>query len=733
MTKIVKRTFPVLNMHCAGCAKRTEDILGKQNGVIQANVNFAAANALVEYDSNVVSPNELRRAVQDGGYDLLINDDADEEASELEQIKTTESQSLKTRLIASAILSVIIIVLNMMLKERPYANYISWILSTPVVFWFGRDFFISAWKQAKHRTTNMDTLVALSTGIAYIFSLFNTLYPSFWTTRGMTADAYFESAAGIITFMLLGRWLENSAKDRTSTAIKELIGLQPKEVTVINENEKQQQISIKQVVPNNIIMVKPGEKIPVDGVITDGASYVDESMLTGEPQAVSKTINDKVFAGTINQKGSFKFKAEEVGANTVLAHIIKLVQEAQGSKANIQKLVDKVTAVFVPVVMSLALLSLIIWIIADDDSIHGILAAVTVLVIACPCALGLATPTAIMVGIGNGASRGILIKDAQSLETAHKVDTVVMDKTGTITEGKPTVSDAIWYDDDDKLKGILLTIEQQSEHPLGEAVVNYLQCEPQHVESFESITGKGVKATVGGIDYLVGNKTLMESAKIKLDKETEEKAETLSKHGDTVIFFGGNNKIIGLLGFKDQIKGSSKKAIHQLQDNGYNVVMLTGDSESTAEIMAGELGMHQYKANMLPADKANYIKELQSKGKTVAMIGDGINDSAALAQADLSIAMGKGSDIAINVAMMTIISSDLMKVTEAINLSKLTIKTIHENLFWAFIYNIIAIPIAAGILYPVNGFMLNPMIAGAAMALSSVSVVMNSLRMRMQH
>ena len=586
MTKIVKRTFPVLNLHCAGCAKRTEDILGKQSGVIHANVNFAAANALVEYDSNVVSPADLQKAVQNGGYDLLINDDADEEASELEQIKTTESQSLKRRLVAAAIFSVMIIVLNMVLKERPYTNYISWILATPVVFWFGRDFFINAWKQAKHRTTNMDTLVALSTGIAYIFSLFNTLYPSFWTTRGMTADAYFESAAGIITFILLGRWLENSAKDRTSTAIKKLIGLQPKEVTVINENEEQQLISIKQVVPNNIIMVKPGEKIPVDGTITYGSSYVDESMLTGEPQAVSKTVNDKVFAGTINQKGSFRFKAEEVGANTVLAHIIKLVQEAQGSKANIQKLVDKVAAVFVPVVMSLAVLSLVIWIIAGNDSIHGILAAVTVLVIACPCALGLATPTAIMVGVGNGASRGILIKDAQSLETAHKVNTVVMDKTGTITEGKPTVSSAMWYDGDDKLKGILLAMEQQSEHPLGEAVVKYLQCEPQHVESFESITGKGVKATVEGIDYLVGNKALIESAKINLDKEQEEKADALSKHGDTVIFFGGDNKLIGLFGIKDQIKDSSKKSIHQLQDNDYEVIMLTGDTESTAGIKA---------------------------------------------------------------------------------------------------------------------------------------------------
>ena len=730
--KVVKKTFPVLKLHCAGCAKRTEDILASQKGVINASVNFASANALVEFDTTIVSANELQKAVQDGGYDLLVVDDEDDESDRLEEINAEQSKSLKQRLIAAIALSVVIMALSMFMENAPYVNIITWVLSTPVVFWLGRDFFKGAWTQARHYTANMDTLVALSTGIAYLFSVFNTLYPSFWIMRGLEAHTYFESASGIIAFILLGKWLENKAKNNTSAAIKKLIGLQPKTVTVVGENGEQQLIPIKQVMKGNIVLVKPGEQIAVDGIVTEGTSYVDESMLTGEPQSVLKAINEQVFTGTINQKGSFKFKAEKVGADTVLAHIIKMVQEAQGSKAHIQKIVDKVAAIFVPVVMALAFISFLVWTFFGGDYgfTYGLLAAVTVLVIACPCALGLATPTAIMVGIGKGATHGILIKDATSLEIAKKVNVVVLDKTGTITEGKPTVTNEVWYDKEERLKTILAGIENLSEHPLAEAVVAHLKADNQPVDHFESITGKGVKADVDGEHYVVGNKQLLDDYHISISTEQNAESETLSKTGRTVIWFANQEKVLCIMGITDKIKETSKEAIRKIQDEGIEVCMLTGDVQSVAQGIAEELKLNHYESSMLPADKANYIKALQDKGKIVAMIGDGINDSAALAQADLSIAMGKGSDIAIDVAMMTIISSDLLKVSEAIKLSKQTVKTINQNLFWAFIYNIIGIPIAAGILYPISGFLLNPMIASAAMAMSSVSVVGNSLRLR---
>jgi P-type Cu2+ transporter len=579
----------------------------------------------------------------------------------------------------------------------------------------------------------MDTLVALSTGVAYIYSAFNTLFPHVLHNFGLHPHVYFEAAAVIIAFILLGRLLEEKAKGNTSSAIKKLMGLQPKMVTVIKGDGNQVQISIDKVEKGDIILVKPGDKIAVDGTVTGGSSYVDESMLSGEPVPILKEEDEKVFAGTINQKGSFQFRAEKVGAETMLSQIIRMVQEAQGSKAPVQKLVDKIAGIFVPVVITIAITAFIVWMIfgGENGFTHGLLSLITVLVIACPCALGLATPTAIMVGVGKGAEAGILIKDAESLELAKKVNAVVLDKTGTITEGRPVVTDMEWVSDDEHSKQILKALEKQSEHPLAEAVVNHLEnLTDVQVSNFESITGKGAKAIYENATYLVGNKKLLDEAGIAIPQQLEQKAAQWSQESKTVIWFADDNKALSVIAIADKVKETSAEAVKRLHDSGVEVYMLTGDNEATAKAISSQTGIRHYKAEVLPAEKAEFVKQLQSEGKIVAMAGDGINDSTALAQADVSIAMGKGSDIAMDVARMTIISSDLNKIPAAIRLSKQTVTTIRQNLFWAFIYNLIGIPIAAGILYPINGFLLNPMIAGAAMALSSVSVVSNSLRLK---
>jgi Cu2+-exporting ATPase len=579
----------------------------------------------------------------------------------------------------------------------------------------------------------MDTLVALSTGIAYIFSVFNMLFMDFWHQRGLHAHVYFEAAAVIIAFILLGKLLEEKAKGNTSSAIKKLMGLQPKTVIVIEADGTERQKAIEDVNAGDIILVKPGEKIAVDGMVVSGNSYVDESMLSGEPVPVLKKENEKVFAGTINQKGSFQFKAVKVGKETMLAQIIKMVQDAQGSKAPVQKLVDKIAGIFVPVVMGIAILTFVLWFILGGDNgvVQGLLAAVTVLVIACPCALGLATPTAIMVGVGKGAENGILIKDAESLELAKKVNAIVLDKTGTITEGRPQVTGIQWLNNDDATKDILLSIEKQSEHPLAEAVVKHLDgVSTTTLSNFDSITGKGAKANHNNETYFVGNKKLLAENKITIGEQLQLQADEWGKQSKTVIWFANSKQALSVVAISDKIKETSVAAIKEMQDMGIDLYMLTGDNEATAKAIAQQTGIKHYKAEVLPQHKADFVKELQQQGKVVAMVGDGINDSTALATADVSIAMGKGSDIAMDVAKMTIISSDLTKIPQAIRLSKQTVATIKQNLFWAFIYNLIGIPIAAGILYPINGFLLNPMIAGAAMALSSVSVVSNSLRLK---
>ena len=738
---IVQETFPVLGMSCASCAARIEKTLNRQSGVKIAAVNYASATATVEYDPKNCSSEALQQAVQAAGYDLLINRDGNtlEEAEEAHNKKFT---TLKLRTVWAVILSLPVVIIGMFFMDMPYANPIMWTLSTPIVFWLGRGFFSSAWKQLRHGSANMDTLVAISTGTAYLFSLFNMLFPDFWLSRGIHPHVYFEAASVIIAFILLGRLLEEKAKGNTSTAIKKLMGLQSKTVTVVGNEERI--VPIEQIRPGDIILVKPGERIAVDGIVTEGSSYVDESMLSGEPVAVSKQKDAKVFAGTINQKGSFRFRAEKVGTDTLLAKIIHMVQDAQGSKAPVQQLVDKIAGIFVPTIIGIAVLAFIVWMMLDGTGgfTHGLLAFVTVVIIACPCALGLATPTAIMVGIGKGAERGILIKDAESLEIAKKVNTVVLDKTGTVTEGKPVVSKLVWntptttpnpsISSKDVLPDIFYSLEKLSEHPLADAVVNHLKesASIDDIQDFETITGKGVKGRTQGRIYFVGNLKLLEENRIAISRSLREEATRLTAEAQTVIWFADEENVLAIAGITDRIKETSIRAVSELHAAGIEVHMLTGDNEATAREIARKAGIAHYQASVFPQDKAAFVSRLQAEGRKVAMVGDGINDSAALAQADLSIAMGGGSDIAMDVAKMTIISSDLTKIPEALCLSRLTVRTIRQNLFWAFIYNIIGVPIAAGILYPINGFLLNPMIAGAAMAFSSVSVVSNSLLLK---
>ena len=725
------QTFPVLDMSCAACATRVEKTLNRQPGVYHAQVNYAAATATVEYNPQECTPETLKDAIQNAGYDLVIETNAQKEKI-AEDAHSRKYRQLKQRTIFSLMLSVPVAIIGMYFMDWTYANYVMWILSTPVVFWLGRDFYRNAWKQLKHRTSNMDTLVAVSTGIAYTFSLFNLFWPEFWLSRGIHPHVYFEAASVIISFILLGRLLEEKAKGNTSEAIKKLMGLQPATVTILTPEGQLKEIPVEQVQQGQRLVVKPGSRIAVDGTVYEGSSYVDESMLTGEPLPTEKTPSAKVYAGTINQKGSFSFIADKVGSETVLAHIIRMVQDAQGSKAPVQQLVDRIAAIFVPTILSIAVLSFLVWIWLDSSNgfTHGLLAAVTVTIIACPCALGLATPTAIMVGIGKGAENGILIKDAESLETARKVNAIVLDKTGTLTEGRPTVTDISDPLLQSPLGDVLFTLESASEHPLAQAIVQYQTRQILPMKEFESLTGLGVRGKINGTYYYAGNRRLLETHHLTVSPALTEEAARLSQEAKTVIWLADSQQALGLIAIADRIKPTSKEAVRQLQEMGISTYMLTGDNPETAQRIAAQCGITHFQAEVLPQQKAQFIKDLQKEGKIVAMVGDGINDSAALAQADLSIAMGKGSDIAMDVAKMTLISSDLNKITDAIRLSQATVRTIRENLFWAFIYNLIGIPVAAGILYPINGFLLNPMIAGAAMAMSSVSVVSNSLRLK---
>ena len=750
------QTFPVTGLGCAGCAARVNRILGSQPGVTSANVNFASSTAQIEYDTEKCSLEDLRAAVQEGGYDILTDDEDDSE-KEAEDEHARQYSALKTQTVGAVALAVPITVLGMTLMDITWAGYVTWILATVSVFFFGRRFYVNAWKQLKHGSANMDTLVATSTGIAYLFSLFNLLFPDFWLSRGIEPHLYFEAASVIIAFILLGRLLEDRAKRKTTDAIRKLAGLQPSTVTVIRGQETAEMtIPVEQARAGDIIMVRPGERIAVDGTVMEGESNVDESMLNGEPLPSRKSAGDKVYAGTVNLSGAFRFRAEKTGKDTVLAQIVKMVQDAQGSKAPVQNIVDKVAGIFVPAIIGISVLVFVCWWVfaPSEGLVHGILSMVTVLIIACPCALGLATPTAIIVGLGKGAEYGILIKDAASLEIAKKIDTVILDKTGTITEGHPAVTDQCWETGADTGRKILYRLERLSGHPLSEAIVSALEKQVQETEEksgqngtglayeikdFESIPGKGIRgnAVISGPDgktesrtYYAGNTGLLEENGIRISKSLSDLAEKWLRESKTVVWFADRVAAIAAIAITDKVKETSAGAVARLHEMGIDTWMLTGDNEKSAATVAGQAGITHYMAGMLPQDKAEYVKKLQAAGHTVGMAGDGINDSAALAQADLSIAMGTGSDIAIDTAMLTILSSDLLKIPQAVRLSRLTVRTIRQNLFWAFIYNLIAIPVAAGILYPVNGFLLNPMIGGAAMALSSVSVVTNSLRLR---
>lgn len=736
MSTIERKTFPVTGMMCTGCSASVEKILKNTEGVNEANVNFAANTVLVDYDTDIISKEELKNSLEEAGYGMIIKEDNPE--GEQQALQEKEYKETKKQLIGAGIFTLPIFIMGMFFMDWVPGYYISMILAIPVLFVFGRTFFINAWKQAKRKSVNMDTLVAMSTGIAFVYSVFATLFPSFFIERGVEPHVYFEAATVIITFILLGRVLEAKAKSNTSVALKKLMGLQPKTLRAII-NGTEQEILIEEVEIGNVIIVRPGERIPVDGVVIQGGSYVNESMISGESVPVEKNEGDKVFAGTINQKGSFNFRAEKVGSDTLLSQIIKRVQEAQGSKAPVQKMVDKIASIFVPVVIGIAILTFIVWMLVGGDNAfsHALITSIAVLIVACPCALGLATPTAIMVGIGKGAENNILIKDAESLELGYKTDVIILDKTGTITKGKPNVTDITWYVDEDEVeynKRVLLALEANSEHPLADAVIRRLKEEgvqPIEMFEFQSITGQGVKAKDSkGKSYFVGNKALLKGQQINIDEKLKSVINSWREEAKTVVFFTDEEKLIAMLGIADEVKANSVEAIKHLQDIGVEVYMLTGDNEQTAAAVAKQVGIQNFVGDAMPSDKSDFVKKLQKEGHVVAMVGDGINDSEALAQADVSIAMGHGSDIAMDVAKITLTTSDLASIPKALKLSRSTVKGVHQNLFWAFFYNVISIPIAAGVLYSVNGFLLDPMIAGAAMAFSSVSVVLNSLRLK---
>ncbi len=731
-------TIPVVGMSCATCALNVEKALRSMPGMRSANVNFANQSALISYAPEVLSLSDAKQTVRNAGYDLLIAAKPESEGSD--QTQEQFYQSLKRNTRTAFLLSVPLVILAMFFQQWPLARWVELALAAPVVFWYGRQFFVNAYRQARHLNVNMDTLVALSTGIAYFFSLINTLAPGIFSTgmSEMGPPIYFESAAVVISFILLGKLLEHGAKDRTAGALKKLMGLQPTTVRLIR-NGVEADFPVASVLLGDSVIIRPGERIPVDGVVLKGESYLDESMLTGEPIANEKQKGSKVFAGTINQRGSLTIIASAVGSTTLLAQIIKRVRQAQGSKAPIEKLVDKVAGIFVPMVIAASVLTFLAWMVFGGIALipQALFASVTVLIIACPCALGLATPTALIVSMGKAAENGILIRDAQSLEIAHRIDTIVLDKTGTITEGSPKVSSMIWNVEQDEIEhysSILFSMERASEHPLAEAVTQYLalkgSASPHRIRKFESLTGKGVMAESGEQTFFVGSTRLLAEHGLTIPDAIHKPIEEQEVNGSTIVYFFNSHQLLAAISIGDPIKSGSADAIESLRKLGIATVMLTGDSKSTAAAMARLSSVDRFEAELLPHDKGSRIRQLQAEGHVVGMVGDGINDSEALAQADVGIAMGKGTDIAMEVAHMTIISSELRQLPKALKLSRATVRTVKQNLFWAFVYNAIGIPIAAGALYPSTGFMLSPMIAGAAMALSSVSVVTNSLRLK---
>ena len=741
-------TLAIEGMTCASCSNFVERTLSRTPGVQRATVNLVSEKATVEYLPTQIDRAGLKAAVEQAGYGVhepavpapgVLG--ADEE---LAQRKLAAYGQLLRRFQVAVVLAAIIMPLSMLmlwpaLMQRvsmPVLNYVQLLLTLPVLLYSGREFYVAAWNGLRHRTASMDTLIAVGTGAAFLYSLAATLVPHWFMRQGLMPEVYYDTTATIIALILLGKVLESRAKQRTSAAIRALMGLQAKTARVVRHGQEAN-IPLEEVRLGNVVVVRPGEKVATDGIVLDGRSAVDESMLTGESLPVEKKEGAAVFGATLNKTGSFRFRVTKVGQETMLAQIVKLVEEAQGSRAPIQRLADQVSAVFVPVVIVIAVATFVVWFLASPEATRLPLALVNfvaVLIIACPCALGLATPTAIMVGTGKGAELGVLIRNAEALEKAYKVDTVLLDKTGTITRGEPAVTDFVPAAEASvNLLAVLAALERRSEHPLAEAVVRY--AEEQGAEllpavDFQLFEGRGAGATVLGQTVLIGNRRLLEEHNINLPDQLTQAAEQLLAEAKTVLYAAVGGQAAAVLAVADTVRDTSAETIRELQRQGLEVVMMTGDNQQTAAKVAQQVGITRYFAEVLPQDKASKVKELQAEGRTVAMVGDGINDAPALAQADLSLAMGGGTDVAMETASITLMRSDLRGVVTALCLSRQTMRTIRQNLFFAFVYNTLGIPIAAGLLYPFTGWLLSPMLAAGAMALSSVSVLTNSLRLR---
>ena len=742
-------TLDIEGMTCASCASFVQKSLARTPGVQLAVVNFATEKATVHYLPDQATPATLREAVVQAGYGVAEgapNASAAERNAEMDRQKALAYQKLKRRFGVAVGLALVVMPLSMLmlwpaamaLVNMQWLNYGLLALTLPVLLFSGREFYTSAWNGLRHRAANMDTLIAVGTGAAFLYSLAATVVPEFFTRRGLMPEVYYDTTTTIIALILLGKVLEMRAKTHTSAAIRALMGLQAKTARVVRPDGQEVDIPIEQVQLGDLVVVRPGEKVATDGVITEGHSALDEAMLTGESLPVAKKTGDPVFGATLNKTGSFRFRVSKVGADTMLAQIVKLVEDAQGSRAPIQRLADKVSAVFVPTVVVLAILTFVVWFDLAPVGTRLPLALVNfvaVLIIACPCALGLATPTAIMVGTGKGAEHGVLIRNAEALEKAYQVNTVLLDKTGTITEGKPAVTDFVAAAGQDaaRLLPLVAAVERQSEHPLAEAVVRYAETQALETLSatdFRAVEGKGAGATVAGQAVLIGNRGLLAEEGIPVSAALTAQAEQLLAQAKTVLYLAVAGQAVGIIGVADTVRATSRAAIRQLQALGLEVVMMTGDNPQTAAQVARQVGITRYFAEVLPQHKAGKVKELQAEGRVVAMVGDGINDAPALAQADIGLAMGAGTDVAMEAAGITLMRSDLTGVVTAIELSRQTIRVIKQNLFFAFVYNTLGIPIAAGVLYPVFGLLLSPMLAAGAMALSSVSVLTNSLRLR---
>ena len=755
-------TLDIKGMTCAACAAAVEKSLGRAPGVQRALVNFATEKATVEYRPAQATPASLKAAVVSAGYavaERAPDTSAAERQAEIDRQKAAAYARLKRRFAVAAVLAALIMPLSMLMLWGPFAravpmavlNYPLLALTLPVLLYSGREFYTSAWNGFRHRSANMDTLIAVGTGAAFGYSLAATVAPGFFLGRGLQPEVYYDTTATIVALILLGKVLELRAKTQTSAAMKALLGLQAKTARLVRPDGQEVDVPIEQVQLGDLVVVRPGEKVATDGLIEDGRSAVDEAMLTGESLPVAKQPGDPVFGATLNKTGSFRFRVTKVGADTLLAQIVQLVEAAQGSRAPIQRLADRVSAVFVPTVVVIAILTFVLWFDLAPVQSRVPLALVNfvaVLIIACPCALGLATPTAIMVSTGKGAEYGVLIRNAEALEKAYQVNTVLLDKTGTITRGEPAVTDFVVAPDPigaapdaARLLRWVAAVERQSEHPLAAAVVRYAEAQAQPAApatatatatatGFRAVEGKGAAATIEGQAVLIGNRRLLADEGVSLSSALTTQAEHLLSQAKTVLYVAVAGQAVALLGVADTVRDTSAAAIQRLQQLGIEVMMMTGDNPQTAAQVAGQVGIARYFAEVLPGGKAGKVQELQAEGRVVAMVGDGINDAPALAQADVGLAMGGGTDVAREAAGITLRRADLHGVVTAIELSRQTIRTIKQNLFFAFIYNVLGIPVAAGLLYPLTGWLLSPMLAAGAMALSSVSVLTNSLRLR---